>query len=183
MLCAFHSAVTLFVFNHFHFLKWCACLHCLLHLDFWTFVQTPSLDLRHTFLYVLIYVALLKHIFNLTLHYSTFSAGNAFSSYHYNCKYSFASLFNSQMIVKLRYFKWTQAFPQSLRMTQKTWASASVNSQVQVKPPVQVPQKSKGSGMKENGLWTSLASCNCLEHAIYVPHKSLIKKWQLQAAN
>ena len=83
MLCAFHSAVTLFVSNHLLFLKWCACLHCLLHLDFLTFVQIPSLDLSHlTFLYVLIYVALLKNIFCLTLHYSTqrFSAGNAFCS-------------------------------------------------------------------------------------------------------
>ena len=43
-----------------------------------TFVQIPSLDLSHsTFLCVLNYVALLKHVFNLTLHYST----TAFSSY------------------------------------------------------------------------------------------------------
>ena len=35
-------------------------------------VQIPSPDLSHlTFLYVLIYVALLKNIFNLTLYYST----------------------------------------------------------------------------------------------------------------
>ena len=41
-------------------------------------VQVPSLDLSHfTFLYVFIYVSLLKHIFNLT---NAFSAGNAFSS-------------------------------------------------------------------------------------------------------
>ena len=42
-------------------------------------VQIPSLDLSHlTFLYILNYVALSKHIFNLTLHYSTHcvSAGN-----------------------------------------------------------------------------------------------------------
>ena len=52
-----------------HFFKWCACLHGLLHLDS---VQIPSLDISHlTFLYVLNYVALLKHMFNLTLHYST----------------------------------------------------------------------------------------------------------------
>ena len=34
MLCAFHAAVNSFVSNHLHFSKWCACLHCLLHLDF-----------------------------------------------------------------------------------------------------------------------------------------------------
>ena len=69
MLCAFHSAVTLFVSNHLHFLKWCACLHCFLHLEIWTFVQIPSLDLSHlTFLYVLMYAALVKNIFNLTLY-------------------------------------------------------------------------------------------------------------------
>ena len=63
-----------------------------------------------------------------------------------------------------------------------TWASASVNSQVPAQPPVQVPQKSKGSGMKENGLWPSLASWHCLERAIHVPYPSLIKQWLLQAA-
>ena len=73
---------TLFVSNHLHFLKCCGCLHCLLHLDFWTFVQTPSLDLSHlTFLYVL--CGFIKR--NSTSLYTTvltaFSAGDAFSSY------------------------------------------------------------------------------------------------------
>ena len=43
-------------------------------------VQIHSIDLSHlTFLYVLIYVALLKHVFNLTLYYS--SQHTAFSRF------------------------------------------------------------------------------------------------------
>lgn len=85
-------------------------------------------------------------------------------------------LFNSQAILKLRFLQWTSACPRLLRMTQKTWASASVNNQVRAKPPAQVPQKIKGSGMKENGLSTSLALWHCSEHAIHVLCPSLRKE-------
>ena len=60
---------TLFVSNQIFLFKWCACSHCLLHYDS---IQIPSLDSSHsTLLCILNYVALLKHIFDLTLHLAT----------------------------------------------------------------------------------------------------------------
>jgi hypothetical protein len=59
-----------FFLNNVHVYK--VTKFSLLYLGFLTFVQVPLLDLSPlTFLYVLIFVALLKNIFTLTLYYST----------------------------------------------------------------------------------------------------------------